>query len=368
MTTHLQSGTIRRFRFNPPQRVAATLLALFLAQGLWLATHTGVSLAEAQTLHCANLAANAGADFLCIDRGDGLLAARLAGFFFGLGAGLPLPWQLLLARLPFLFAGLVLGGELWWVARRLFGNRGGYLALTLYCFSPAMVALSATASPEILAALALYAGVYTCIGVAHAMQGPRRKWKPRIVLLAAILLVALAAHVAVLLAILALGLGLMLWIAEGRRVYLAPALAISTALALVGAFLLAGCNGTVFLSLFHLPALPVGVSWRVLLLFLNLQQAGFLVLLPAAVALFLLSQRSRYFGNFTPLLTALLLLLALPLQGNAAPCVWAIPFLLTCIGGVFADAFEEAHGRRWEIVAVSLTAIQAALCLRFVFA
>ena len=86
---------------------------------------------------------------------------------------------LLLLRLPFLFAGCLLGGGLWWVTRRLYGNRGGYTALALYCFSPAILKACVAPNAELLAALGVYGGVYTCIGVAHAMQGPRRKARPR---------------------------------------------------------------------------------------------------------------------------------------------------------------------------------------------
>ena len=77
----------------------------------------------------------------------------------------------------------MLGGCLWWVTRRLYGNLGGYTALALYCFSPAMLKACVAPNAEVLAALGVYGGVYTCIGVAHAMQGPRRKWRPRMVLL-----------------------------------------------------------------------------------------------------------------------------------------------------------------------------------------
>jgi len=52
--------------------------------------------------------------------------------------GLPL-WHVLAAA-PYLFFGVMLGGSLWYVARRLYGNAGGYIALLLYCFSPAMIA------------------------------------------------------------------------------------------------------------------------------------------------------------------------------------------------------------------------------------
>ena len=40
----------------------------------------------------------------------------------------------------------------------------------------------------------LYGLVYTAMGVAHAMQGPRRKWRPRIVLLTVALGLTAAAH------------------------------------------------------------------------------------------------------------------------------------------------------------------------------
>src|SRR5947207_9340795 len=42
-------------------------------------------------------------------------------------------------RLPFILFGLLRGAALWYVARRLYGQRGAYLALALYCFSPRMV-------------------------------------------------------------------------------------------------------------------------------------------------------------------------------------------------------------------------------------
>ena len=124
---------------------------------------------------------------------------------------------LLLLRLPFLLAGCLLGAGLWWVTRRLYGNLGGYTALALYCFSPAVLRACVSPSPEILAALGVYGGVYTCIGVAHAMQGPRRKWRPRMVLLTVVFGVAAAAHIAALPVVALLGMALMLWIAEGRR-------------------------------------------------------------------------------------------------------------------------------------------------------
>jgi len=42
-------------------------------------------------------------------------------------------------REPVLVLRVMLGASLWYVARRLYGNAGGYIALALYCFSPAMI-------------------------------------------------------------------------------------------------------------------------------------------------------------------------------------------------------------------------------------
>ena len=47
---------------------------------------------------------------------------------------------------------------------------------------------------EILAMWGLYGLVYTAMGVAHALQGPRSKWKPRIALLTVALGLTAAAH------------------------------------------------------------------------------------------------------------------------------------------------------------------------------
>ena len=55
-------------------------------------------------------------------------------------------------RLPFLFGGLMLGASLWYVARRLYGNMGGYVALGLYCFSPLMVGWASQAGAVIVGA------------------------------------------------------------------------------------------------------------------------------------------------------------------------------------------------------------------------
>ena len=63
------------------------------------------------------------------------------------------PTSCLLLRLPFLFAGFLLGACIWWVTRRLYGNFGGYTALALYCFSPPILKACVAPDPEVFAAL-----------------------------------------------------------------------------------------------------------------------------------------------------------------------------------------------------------------------
>ncbi len=124
------------------------------------------------------------------------------------------------------------------MTRRLYGNLGGYTALALYCFSPAMLKACVAPNPEVLAALGVFGGVYTCIGVAHAMQGPRRKWRPRIVLLTVIFGVAAAAHIVALPLAALLGLVAMLWVAEGHRSQALPVVLVASCGALVLLFCL----------------------------------------------------------------------------------------------------------------------------------
>src|SRR6266568_491222 len=262
---------LRRFHFNLPQRIAAILLALFLAQGFWLIAHQTLSERDYQYARCGREmwekpSPLAGYYTTCGNIHDGVLAYRVAGLPLtlnvlgerGLDAfrkpedrvvqagglqGLStwelrhqLPYVLLLLRLPFLFAGCVLGGALWWVTRRLYGDLGGYMALALYCFSPAILKACVTPGPEMLAAVGVYGGVYTCGGVAHAMQGPRRKWRPRIVLLTVLFGIAAAAHIATLPALVLLGFVAMLWVAEGRRSQVLPIVLLAMAGALVIVF------------------------------------------------------------------------------------------------------------------------------------
>ncbi len=389
---------IRRFRFNLPQRIAAALLALFLIQGLWLTGHQTLTDRDYQYARCGREiwerpSPLAGYFTTCGNIHDGVLAYRLAGLPLTLnlvlergldrfrkpedkvvqqGAANLSTWELrhqlthvlLLLRLPFLFAGCLLGAGLWWVTRRLYGNLGGYTALALYCFSPPVLRACVAPNAEILAALGVYGGVYTCIGVAHAMQGPRRKWRPRIVLLTAAFGVAAAAHIAALPLVALLGLAAMLWVAEGRRSQVLPVVLAAVAGALVLVFACYGFSPDAFSYVFRSAAGLLSVSLEPAeRFFSSMANAGITVAAAAAVVLFLGLRKSRYFGNTAPLLCVLVLFLLVTKGVPGTPPLWALPFLLTFIGGVFADAYEGPRGRLALAAAGAVVLLQALFCL-----
>ena len=388
---------LRRFRFNLPQRIAAFLLALFLAQGLWLIAHQTLSARDYQYARCGREVWEqpspiTGYYTSCGNIHDGILAYRLAGLPLTLNflmqraidstrkpedrivqiPGEVSSWEmrhqlthgLLLLRLPFLAVGCVLGGGLWWVTRRLFGNLGGYTALSLYCFSPSVLRACVSPNTELLAALSIYGGVYCCIGVAHAMQGPRRKWRPRILLLMALFALAAGAHIVALPLVLLFGFVAMLWIAEGSRSEIVPVLLVASVAAFVALFACYGFSPDAFAAVFRSGSALIGVSVDpARRSFTALANAGISVGAAAALVLFIGLRRTRYFGNVAPLICALLLLPLITLQQPSTPVLWAWPFLLTFIAGVFADAYEGPRRRLAMAAAGAIVALQAAFCL-----
>jgi hypothetical protein len=392
---------LRRFRFNLPQRIAALMLVLFLAQGFWLMSRQTLTDRDYQYARCGREmwekpSPLAGYFTSCGNIHDGVLAYRVAGLPLTLNLlverGLDhfrkpedrviqtaqtegtqlstwelrhqMPYVLTLLRLPFLFAGVVLGGALWWVTRRLYGNWGGYTALALYCFSPSIIKASITPGPEILAALGVYGGVYTCMGVAHAMQGPRKKWRPRIVLLTCIFGVAAAAHIAALPVVALLGLLLMLWIAEGRRSQALPVVMMAAAGAMLLVFACYGFSPDAFSYLFRSASGFLWFSFEPIhRFFTTFSNAGVTIAAAASVILYLVLRRSRYFGNTAPLLCALVCFLLITTGVHATPWLWAVPFLLTFIGGVFADAYEGPRRKLALAAGGAVVLLQVVFCL-----
>jgi hypothetical protein len=258
----------------------------------------------------------------------------------------------------------MLGGGLWWVTRRLYGNFGGYTALALYCFSPAVLRACVAPNPEVLAALGVYGGVYTCIGVAHAMQGPQRKWRPRIALLTVVFGIAAASHIVALPVVALLGLVAMLWVAEGRRSQVLPVVLAAVAGALVVVFTCYGFSPDAFSYVFRSAAGFLSVSLDPARRFFStMGNAGITVAAGAALVLYLGLRKSRYFGNTAPLLCALVLLVLVMTGTPGSPWLWALPFLLTFVGGVLADAYEGPRGRLAMAAGGAILLLQAVLCV-----
>jgi hypothetical protein len=388
---------LRSFHFNLPQRIAAGLLALFLIQGLWLTAHQTLTDRDYQYARCGRETWERPSPLVgyytsCGNIRDGILGYRLAGLPLTLNllaqqaldhfrkpenrvvqtGGELNTWELrhqlthilLLLRLPFLFAGFLLGGGLWWVTRRLYGNWGGYTALALYCFSPAILKACVAPNAEILAALGVYGGVYTCIGVAHAMQGPRRRGRPRMILLAALFGVAAASHIAALPLVALLGLAAMLWVAERRRNSMLPVVLIAVAGALALVFACYGFSPDAFSYVFRSSAGMLGVSLDPARRFFStLGNAGITVAAATALMLYLGLRKSRYFGNTAPLLCTVVLILLVTKGAHGTPWLWALPFLLTFVGGVFADAYEGPKGRMAMAAAGAIVLLQAVFCV-----
>ncbi|MBT9331703.1 ArnT family glycosyltransferase [Paracidobacterium acidisoli] len=374
---------LRKFRFERPQQIAALLLLLFFGQCLWISAHRTLSETDYQYARCGREtwekpALLTGYFTTCGNIPDGILAWRAAGLpltidriLSGESASTS-TWEMrheiwsirLLVRLPFMLAGLALGACLWWVTRRLFGNTGGYIALALYCFSPPILRASTVPNSEILAAFGIFSAVYTAIGVSHALQGPRRKWRPRIILLAVILGFTAAAHISAFALALLFCIAFMAWVAEGKRA-LIPTLLIFW---IVSAFLLLFAAYSFRLDAFsYIFRSAAGMLWISLeparWFFTRLTSVIFTIAIAGSLALYAAQRRSRYFGNTAPLIVAVVLFLVITTGVHSEPWLWALPFFITFIAGIFADVLETRHRRLFLFVTGGILLAQAALCL-----
>lgn len=374
---------LRKFRFERPQQIAALLLLVFLGECLWVCSHRYLSETDYQYARCGreiweHPEALPGYFTTCGNIHDGTLAYRAAGLPLTLDrilAGKPSsasPWALrheltdvnFLLRLPFLLTGLALGACLWWVTRRLFGNPGGYIALALYCFQPSIVRASTVPNNEILAAFGLFATIYIAIGVGHALQGPRRKWRARIVLLTLALGFSAAAHIAAFGLALLFAVAFLAWVAEGRRAYIPTLLLVWVPGAIVLLFASYAFSPDAFSYVFRSSA---GRMWLTLdgarWFFSNPANAAFSIALAGCLVLYAASRRSRYFGNTTPLIVGVTLMFVITTGVPSEPWLWALPFLIAFVGGIFADALETRAHRLFLLVTGVVLAAQAALCL-----
>jgi len=368
------------FQFNRPQQLAALLLLLLLAQCLWVFHRQTLTSRDYDFARCGREMWEkpnplAGYFTSCGNVSDGTLGYRIAGLpltlqriVAGQGSDVStwemrheLSYVLLLEHSGFLLTGILLGGALWWVTRRLYGNAGGFIALALYCFSPAVIHACTYPNNEILTAFGLFASLYTAMGVAHALQGPPRKWRSRIVLLTVTLAFTAASHVAAFLLAIVLAIVLMAYLAVGRRSYILPIIMVAALGTLLLLFASYDFSPDAFSYFFRSGAGRIWFSFQpARRWFLTFANAPISLAAITALLLYLPTRRSRYFGNTAPLLLAVFFFLLITTGVSSEPSLWALPFLFTFIAGVFADFLETRYRRVFLALTGCLLALAAA--------
>jgi hypothetical protein len=375
-----------RERFGRPQFLAGLLLLCFLAQALWLVHAEMHTAREPDAAEAVRIGEGwkqwhgrgiAGAPFLdpaltaqdpfrTDDSGfdtehSPLLylvsAAPLLAWPQEFGSDSAAYWRWL-PRIPFLACGVFLGASLWYVARRLCGNTGGFIALTFYCFSPSLIQASAVwhTEPEIAGAWGAFGTIFTAIAVAHTLYAPREvvlwNWR-RIVLLGVALAIAVGSQFS-LIVLAPMALGFLLYVAPVRR---RAGLVIWIAACLVGFVLLLA----VYFFHWHAFAQSIrhavfwGATWRGFTILgvytqvtVHIGRAcpALALALPIALVTYTAWPRTRYFGNTAPLVVAILFLLlgmAHPHVAGAGFLLAAIPFLFIFVSGVLADLLETQY-------------------------
>jgi hypothetical protein len=389
---------LRGFYIGRPQRVAALLLLMLFGECLWTIGRQPLDANDYRYAHCGremweSPSVLQGYFTTCGNlNGDGTFAYRLAGLpltaqrmvllavdhfrkpenrLYAEGSLNGTTWEArhelgfvrYLLRLPFVLFAVWLGGGLWWVAKRLFGPEGGAFALAMYCFCPAIVRYATHPNNEILAMWGLYGLIYTAMGVAHALQGPRSKWKPRILLLTVALGLTAMAHVLAAGVGFIAGMAFFFYLAERRRAYGSQIMVYSALGAVLLVFASFSFKLTAFLYVFSGGSARSWFSLDAVRRFVTAPaNAGILVAAFVALVVYLRSRRSRYFGNTAPLLMLLFLFPLYTTQVMSAPWVWALPFLFTFVGGVFADALESKERRLFLVLTVGVVVTQAVLC------
>ncbi len=388
-----------RIKVGRPQRLAALLLLFFLAECWWVVSHQELSQQDYRYAECGREmwerpSPLAGYFTTCGNlNGDGTFAYRVAGLpltlqrlgmlgvdklrkpenrLYAEGTLHGSTWEArhelfsvkYLLHLPFVFFAIWLGGGLWWVSRRLFGNEGGFFALGLYCFCPAVVRFAVTPNNDVLAMWGLYGLVYAAMGVAHAMQGPREKWRPRIVLLTIALGLTAAAHLLAAMLGFVLAVVWMMYLSERRRSYVMQIMVFAAVGAMAILFAFYAFRPAPFSYVFTGGGARFWFSLDgASRFFLSMANGPIVIATVVALLLYITVRRSRYFGNTAPLVMVLMLFPLVTTQTVSRPWLWALPFLFTFAGGVFADALETRQRRMFLVLSGAILLTQAILCL-----
>ena len=376
-----------RARFRPAQLFAAGLLIAFLAQASWL-VHAELSVGQAidsdeevrigEGLKQWHGRGIAGAPVLePVDnpfgslsqmREDGfdtehsplvylISSAPLLVWPHDLDAETAICWRWL-PRVPFLACGVFLGASLWYVARRLCGNTGGLIALTLYAFSPAFIQSAANwhTEPGIVAAWGCFGTIFTAIAVAHTLYAPREvvlwNWR-RIVLLGVALAIAVGSRFSLVILI-PMALALLLYVAPVRQ---RAAVVIWAAACSVGLLLLLATYFFRFHAFaesmrhagflrFTVRAFATPVVHKQIAIQIGRACPLLAITFPVTLATWLAWPKTRYFGNTAPLLIAAVLIvlaIANPHTSGGGLLLAAIPFAFIFVAGVLGDLLETNY-------------------------
>jgi hypothetical protein len=380
---------LRRFPqfdvFRGPQIAAAALLLAFLLQCIWL-VHVQVSqtlLMDSDQALRITLGLNqwrggpiAGTDdSMQSEAATGIPSAARSGhlrvregydqdrspLYYVLAAApllltnlklFPKPLLPGLVAFPQIFFGMMLGASIWYVARRLYGNNGGYVALGFYCFSPSMIinASSSQSLGEMGAVWGAFGSIFTAIAVAHTLYAPREvvlwNWR-RIFLLGLSLALAIGNQFSLVVLLLMI-LPIMLWVAPIRP--RAVIVIWVTAIAVAGVFILAaycfepaqfwqGMRHARWAD-FNKSAFSTVISYRNAARTIFAGSPPMMIGLPVALVTYGAWRKTRYFGNTVPLfLFGIFLLLAFvapDFPGQGFHIVMLV-FLFVFVAGVMAD-------------------------------
>jgi hypothetical protein len=344
-------------RIGVPQLVALAFLLVFALQCVWFMVHQPLAATEsvyveAGLLHLEHFASANTAQHTALVPLMAGVAARLSGAEKHVTE---FNDYRVVIRLPFLLAGIALGASLWYVARRLYGNIGGFVALILYCFSPLTISWAGQVNPAVVGAWGGFGLIFTAIAVAHTLYAPREvvlwNWR-RILLMGLAIAICVGAQFS-LWVLLVPALVFMLWVGHVRP---AAAVLIFASACVVGLVLMSSFYG------FNLVAfgkalrgadwLEIGsrefpsadFSWSASNFFRE-NGLGLPILTAVALVTFIAWKRTRFFGTAAPLLVTLLLFgVAVRMQFSAFTFMFvALPFLMLFMAGVSADLLESRY-------------------------
>lgn len=351
-------------RLGAPQIIALVLLLIFAGQCVWFMAHIPLSAmegvyVEAGLLHLERLAsANSPQHSALVPLMVGL-TARASGAEKHVEE---FNDYRMIMRLPFLIVAVLLGASLWYVARRLYGNTGGYIALLLYCFSPLAIGSGSEIGPAMVGAWGAFGLIFTSIAVAHTLYAPREvvlwNWR-RILLMGLSIAICVGAQFSFWVLLLP-ALLFMLWVGHLRP---GAVLVIFSAACAVGAVILWGFYGFRPLAFAHAlrtanwleigskQNVSPGLSWLLHSLFLD-HGLGLLILVAVTLVTFVVWKRARFFGTAAPLLVTLLLFsLAVRMQFSGTFfLLLGLPFLMLFIAGVSADLLESRYALAFNAV------------------